>query len=232
MDNKVELLVKEYKKTKNKLLFDNIFRELIPLVRKKVKFVFERKRYPFSLYHQCKHCRVCDVEDRVICENCLKCECEKGTFNLRQANLCDYEDVENDLWLEIIRIIEHYDVTRNFNTYLYACVFDYRPSFLTKDFIKSIKHRSLTHVNEEGEEVERDIPDVRETNTVNHTLSMSEIFSVCKTDREREVLAKLLKNNEMSQEEIASEIGIGQQAVGKIISKLRTRLKNKSSEIN
>jgi len=221
-------LVKEYKQTKNKILLNKIYLELQSTIKQKAKFIFFQKWYPLNLYHPCKFCRSCDKlnnipksEHSLICKDCEICKCIKGFFNLNKNHLCDYEDVENDIWLEVIRTIENFDMTKDFNTYLFSNLWEFIPSFINKNFIKSLSNKSLTQSDEEGNETQMDIP---EEETQTKKIDLDTILNCCKTEQEREILRLLAKGSK--QEEIAEILELSSQYISKVIIRLRKRLKS------
>lgn len=221
-------LVKQYKEIKNKTILDKIYLELKSTIQQKAKFIYYAKFYPLNLYHPCKYCRNCDKlnnipreEHNTICKDCEICRCIKGWFNLRKDNLCDYEDVENDIWLEVLRVIENFDMTKNFNTYLFSCLWEFVPTFVTKDFIKSLSNKSLTQKDKEGNETEVDISEEKEE----PKLSLEDILKVAKTKREKELINLFLTDKKMTQEKAGKLLGITQQAISLIFNKLQKRLK-------
>jgi DNA-directed RNA polymerase specialized sigma subunit len=82
----------------------------------------------------------------------------------------------------------------------------------------------LTRADEEAEGVEIDIIDDK-TNDQLNKLTLEDIFAVCETEQEKEILSILLKDNEISQEEIAKQVGLSQQVISLIIQGLRKKLK-------
>jgi hypothetical protein len=233
----VELLVKQYKQTQDKATLDKIFEELKTLIHKKAKYIFERKYFPIALYHLCKSCRKCEqgndlVEEqkkKIYCEVCDDCTCVRGYFNLRQDNLCEYQDVENDLWLEILRIIKDYDITKDFSTYLISSIYEWRPSFLTKDFVDSLRNTSLTRTNEEGFEEEMDIADNDTQNQLFSRLTLREIASItCKFSHnktEHKIIHMLFRDNSLTQAEIAEQLCVSQQYISEVIKTLQNKFK-------
>lgn len=221
-------MVKEYKQTKNKLIMNKIYVELKSTIQQKAKFIYYEKFYPLNLYHPCKFCRNCDKLNNVpkrehitICKDCNICKCIKGFFNLRKDNLCEYEDIENDLWCEVLRVIENFDTTKDFNTYLFSCLWEFIPTFITKNFVKSLSNKSLTHQDEEGNETQIDIPEEQEETK----LSFEEILKECKTKREKELINLFLNDRTMTQEKAGEILGISQQAISLIFNKLQKKLK-------
>jgi len=235
IDIKVETLVKQYKKEQTQTILDQIFKELKSLIIKKSRYIYERKYFPIALYHLCKSCRNCEVgkelikeeKKKVYCELCKDCRCVKGYFNLKKNNLCDYQDVENDLWLEILRVIRDYDITKNFATYLISSIYEWRPAFLTKDFVTSLRNISLTKTNSEGSEEEMDFENDESENQIFSRLTMEEIRGVAKTKKEKELLSILLNQKGIDQKEIAKKLHSSRQTVSKIFKRLQLRLKNK-----
>ena len=220
-------LVKEYKQTKNKLIIDKIYLELKITIKQKAKFIYYHKWYPLNLYHPCKFCRNCKQlnnvpksEHNLICKECNKCKCIKGFFNLKKNNLCEYEDIENDIWLEILRTIENFDITKDFNVYLFSNLWEFIPTFITKNFVKSLLNKSLIQTDEEGNEtmIESEIESEPK-------ISIEEIFKVCKTEMERKICKLYLENPNLSQEELAEKLGTYKMNISRIINRLQKRLK-------
>jgi len=223
-------LVKEYKETKSKQIIDKIYVELKVIIKQKAKYIYYHKWYPLNLYHPCKYCRNCTKlnnvpksEHNIICKNCEVCKCIGGFFNLRDKGLCELEDVENDIWLEILRIIENFDITKDFNPYLFSCLWEFIPSFITKDFVKSISNKPLIQKDEEGNETEIDVSNEQEETKPKP--SIQEILKVCKTEMEKKVCELYLTNPNLSQEEIAEKLETYKMNISRIINKLRKRLK-------
>lgn len=229
MKNLTNLVIK-YRQDKDKKYLDEIYTELKNTIIQKAKFIYFHKYYPMNLYHKCKFCRNCDKlnnvpksEHNLICKGCEDCKCIKGYFNLKKENLCDYKDVENDIWLEILRVVDNFDTTKDFNVYVFSCLWDFIPSFITKDFVKSLSNKSLTYQNENGEDVDTDIPDKQEETIIK--FSLQEIMGVCKTKREKDLVELFMGRDKLTQEKIGKILGLSQQAISLILNKLQKRLK-------
>jgi RNA polymerase sigma factor (sigma-70 family) len=228
--DKLTKLVLEYQKTKSQITFKEILEMLNPVIKKKATYVFYGKWYPLNLYHPCKFCRVCTKlnntpksEHSLICKECKECKCVKGFFNLKKNNLCEYEDVEQDLLLTILQMIDKFvpEPNKEFNNYLYTTLWEWMPTFLTKDFVKSLSHKSLTQSDEEGNETQIDIPEEKEE----PKLSMEEILKVTTTKREKELINLFLNDKMMTQEKAGKTLGITQQAISLVFNKLQKKLK-------
>jgi len=187
-----EKLIKQYKQTKDKKTFDNIFILLKPVVITKAKYIYHKKFYPFSLYNRCYNCRQCKETNKLICENCEKCTCVKGTFNLKRNNLCEYSDIENDLYLDILRMIETYDINKNWNTYFYASLWNWQPTFLTKEFLHSLLNKPFYN-NEKNIDVRSD-DDNFQTEMVK---KFKKIHKQILTKREQQIFRILLQDNRL-----------------------------------
>ncbi len=217
------ILVRQYKQTKYKKTLEQIYDNLKPIVQKKAKFIYNKKYYPLSLYYKCKECKICKQTNKSICKKCDKCSCIKGTFNLRKDNLCDYLDVEHDIWIEVFRIIKNYKTEKDFDTYLFACLWEWIPSFINKNFIKSLLNKSLTYFNEEDEVNESDIGDNKTEINLDKKIDLEEILSNCKNAQEKEIIELLLK--EPNQSEVAKVLKVSPQYISLVLKKLQERIK-------
>jgi len=226
MDNYTEL-VREYKKTNSPALMNKIYQELNPLVQTKASFIFYRKYYPLSLYNLCYPCQKCDNKLESNCKTCKKCTCITGTFNLSKTGLCEVEDVENDLWIEILRIIKNYDVTKDFDTYLYSCIWNVIPSFLTMDFIKSLQHKSLDiplgDFKDYENEEDRTPTDCTSDSLLEKKFNLEVIFDSCKTEIEKNVLKAISAG--YNQREIAEQLKVTPAYISMLIKDVKERIK-------
>jgi RNA polymerase sigma factor (sigma-70 family) len=226
--DKLTTLILEYQKAKSQTIFKEILTILNPVIKKKATYIFFAKWYPLNLYHPCKFCRVCTKlnnmpknEHSLICKECEECKCEKGFFNLNKNHLCEYEDVEQDLLLIILQMIDKFIPEKEFNNYLYTTLWDWMPTFLTKDFVKSFSNKSLTQTDETGNEIQIDISEEIEESK----LSLEEILKVAQTKQEKKLINLFLNDKKMTQEIAGEIIGISQQAISLILNKLRKKLK-------
>jgi len=234
MSKKITNLVITYKQTKDKKILDEILEILNPIIQKKASYIYYKKWYPLNYFNKCKHCQHCKNKNRTICKECKKCICSKGYFNLKKNNLFELSDVKNDLVLKVLELIKQFDVTRDFYTFFGAVLFDWRPSFITQDFIKSFSHQRI--YNEiENNEIECNLEDKKESPSTS-SLTIEEIFKKCKTNIERQICKLSLDNPNITKEELAEKLGIYKMKVSRIMIGLRKRLKifiiNKKGKIN
>jgi RNA polymerase sigma factor (sigma-70 family) len=226
----LEKKVKEYKKEKSDILFREIYNLIKPRIQSRAKYVYEQEWYPKNLFHECKFCKNClklqDVEKevtKIICEDCEICKCVKGAFNLRNSHLCEYEDVEQDLWIEFTRIIEHYDCDREFKPYFDACTRYWRPSLLDADLVRGLYTQSLEFISEEDKEI--DVVDENTEEKIERDIDLEKILFNCETKIEKRIVKLLYKDPTLTQEEIAKKLKKSQQYISLVLKKLQKKFK-------
>jgi len=231
MENITEKVI-EYKKTSNKKLLEDILKLLQITIKDKTDFIFFKKWYPYNMYIKCKYCQKCkfnDIEElkkRKICEECRDCICDRGYFNLKINNLCDREDVEQELILEIMRLIINFDIKYGeFNSYLFSSLWNWCPNFITLDFVENIKHHSLYKQNEENEEIILNKEDEISQKEIRANLYVEDIFNECKTENEKKICELLLYNPQLTTRELGKKMGMTHQYISLIFKELRKRLK-------
>jgi RNA polymerase sigma factor (sigma-70 family) len=224
MSTKITDLAINYKQTKNQKILEKLLFTLEPLIQKKASYIYNRKWYPLNYFYKCKYCQHCKNTNKKICKECNKCLCDKGYFNLKKNNLCEFDDVKNDLILKVLELIEQYDITKDFYSFFGGILFEWRPSFITQDFIKSISHAKI-YEEIEGEEIESNLEDKKE-NIIHTNLTLDAIFKECKTEREKKVINLFLNDKRMTQEKAGKILGVSHQAISLILNKLQKRLKN------
>lgn len=188
--------VLEYKKTKDRNLLNNLFITLQPMIKKKSEYVFYHKKF-----------------------NC-------GNYSIR---LCDTKKVELDdiiqeLNLEILRLIEDYDITRPFKNYFFATLWDWRPAFIrTGNFGKEINMVISENMLATDENVNflDNMADPNSIQVQDDTPIFQKFTDL--TEEEKKVMNLLMKNNKMNQSQIAKIIGVTQPRVSQIIKKLKDK---------
>jgi RNA polymerase sigma factor (sigma-70 family) len=218
---KVESLIKEYKQIKDKKILDQIYLSLNPVIKNKARYIFEKKYYPLSLYYRCYNCLQCKKQKSEQCQECTLCSCVKGTFNLKKRHLCSQEDIENDLWIDVLRMIETYDMSKKWDNYFYASLWNWQPTFLTKNFIKSLLDESLEESNdvEKIEESTQRIVKIEADNLI-------EIAKGILSEDEMKILYILLLPKKLTHLQIAKKLNVSQQTVSLKLAKIRKKLKN------
>jgi len=207
--NNITSLIIEYKQTHLSKILDDIFKELNPIIEKKSKYIYFQKYFPISLYNKCSECLNCKEHK---CNICHKCTCKKGTFNLHRNNLCDYEDVKQDLSMEILKLIEKFDIKRDFDTYFYATLWNWKPSFLNKDFIKTLISESI--------ENQPELIDKKKLCDFN----IEELITKLKNKIDRQIIYNLLKDNKLSQIALANKLGLTKSQIDYRIKKIKNKI--------
>ena len=216
MENVTSLIIK-YKENKSSKILDVIFKKLHLMLEKKIKFIYYKQYFPLSLYHKCSHCRNCEVKD---CRECNICTCIKGTFNLYEQNLCELDDVRHDLIIETMRMIENFDITKDFNTYFIATLWNFKPSFLTRDMVNTMVNKSLYSKNENGKEddyIDKSHDKVSE-------FDINSLLESLSNETERKIVHMLLHDNKIEKKIIAEKLGLSVRRVNQLMSKIKNKI--------
>jgi len=199
MNNLTELVI-NYQKTKNKNVLEEIFKLLQKIIKEKSKYIFYVHTFKYG-------------------------ESKFKLVDLKSIELCD---IEQELYLDTLKMINRYNPKKPFENYLFAYLWKWTPRFITTiKFLKSLKTQSIYQINEEGEE--ENIIDNFEVNeprgNIESNLIIEDIFNQCKNEKEKNICQLLMCNPTMSQEEIGKEMGMTSQNISLILNKLRKRLK-------
>ena len=179
-------LVKEYKQTKSEKIFNKIYEKLKPFIREKSKYLYVTKFFQIG----------------------------KRYYSVSDSSY-QREDIEQDLMLEILKMIKKYDGIRDFNTYLISSLWKYKPSFVNREFINCLGQDQISE-HEESEKVAYEIE---------NNFFAEDILSFCKSENEKKVMFAYLSDTSLSQLEIARKIGVSQQYISLILLGLQKKLK-------
>jgi len=126
MKTQLHQLVKEYKKTNNQKFLNEIVILLTPIIKSKARFIYHKKWFNVNRdSHNPKY------------------------INLKQSGKTTIEDVEQELWLTLIRIIKEYNSKKSFEAYLGISLNNWRPSFLNSSFTNSTNEYALVDYDQE-----------------------------------------------------------------------------------
>jgi RNA polymerase sigma factor (sigma-70 family) len=146
-------------------------------------------------------------------------------FKLVDIKQVEFKDVIQELNLETLRIINDYDITQSFETYFYASIWDWKPDFINADFFNNLNTQSIYQETIEGEEED-----------ITEKISSSEEIKIefkCKlTDLEQEVWELKKGNLNLSQEEIAEELGVSQKTVSNVIASIKKKIQKHRYRFN
>jgi DNA-directed RNA polymerase specialized sigma subunit len=98
------------------------------------------------------------------------------------------------------------------------------PSFITKNFVKSLLNKPLTKIDEEGNETEMEIAD-EPKEKLESKISTEEIMAICKDDFEKEILKIILKHKKINRTKIAKQLGVTPQYISLTLKGLRKKVK-------
>ena len=115
-------------------------------------------------------------------------------------------------------------LTQDTGLYVFSCLWEFIPTFITKNFVKSLLNKPLTKIDDEGNETELEISnEPKEKSKLN--ISIEEIFSICVNEFEKKILKLILKNKKVNRTKIAKELGVSPQYISLKLKDLRKRLK-------
>lgn len=187
-NNNLEKLVKNYKRKKDIYILDQIFKNLNNILNEKASYIFYKQTF----------------------------------FGKEEIKLCDtkqieLDDVKQELYLEVLRIINEYNIRLPFENYLYSNLKLWKPKFINADFLKNFKTQSIYQTNDEGEE-----ENLADNMSSPEPLNIE--FNTPLTEKEQEIWELLQGDLHLSQEEIAEELSISQKSVSNLISSIKKKL--------
>ncbi len=107
----IDKLAIQYKKTGDSKIRNQLFEEVLPIIKEKSKYVYWYKSY--KLYD--KICRV------------------KHLYNVTE------EDIFQDLALDVLTWMENYSGRGSFKTYMFSSLWNWRPRYINKETYMNIK---------------------------------------------------------------------------------------------
>jgi len=191
--NELDQLVIKYKKNKNRDNLGQILKILENEIKKKAKYVFYVQTFNINNYK----------------------------FKLVDIKKVELNDIIQELNLEIIEWINNFKPEAPFSHFLNQCLESnkWRPKFINADFIKDLHTESIykTIENDEGEE---------EVNVADNIPIQEEVkieFYPELIKEEQEVWELMQGNLNLSQQEIADEIGVSKMTICRIIARIREK---------
>ena len=210
MNNELDKLAKEYIETKDKTILVKIFKLLKHILKQKASFVFYQKTF-----HEGKitgHIKSLDGKKIPVYEH---------NFRLVDTKQTELEDVEQELAIEVIRILKKYKPTESFETYLFAAIWNWTPKFARKNkFFNYLKFNTMNVIDDTGKEKSLidDIPQEISAYEENFVDMFENL-----TENEIKIINLFQENGNIKQPEIARIIGITQQGVSFILKNLRKK---------
>ena len=212
---KINELAIQYKNTNDRIILNEIFKLLYDSIQEKTKYIFYKHDFVKNRYQ---------IKIWNSSQKKYKSEKRVNTFKLCNSKKIEISDVEQELKLEILRIIRDYDVKLPFENYLNSSLINWRPSFIRKknfmEVLSTINESEL--INEEEEESPlNNLMSVDAQYPEEHTDILSQFGNLTKKEK---ILIQLISSHpEKNQTELAEIIGVTQQR----IAQMKQILKNK-----
>jgi len=210
MNPELDRLAKEYIETKDKTILVKIFKLLKHILKQKASFVYYQKTF-----HEGKltgHIKALDGKKTPVYEH---------NFRLVDTKQTELEDVEQELAIEVIRILKKYKPTESFETYLFAAIWNWTPKFARKNkFFNYLKFNSMNVVDDTGKEKSLidDIPQEKSVADENFTDMFENL-----NENEIKIINLFQENGNIKQTEIARIIGVTKQRVKQILQGLKKK---------
>ncbi|HEY0088654.1 MAG TPA: sigma factor [Candidatus Lokiarchaeia archaeon] len=135
----------------------------------------------------------------------------------------ELEDVKQDVCLEIMRLINNFDITKSFNTYLISSLYKYQPHFVNKAFINELVGVSLDHIEEDiGEFVKSNTS----ANSVFADLAVEDILNQFENSIDKNIVKSYLENPNITESELGAKYKVTQQYISLRLGEIRKILKN------
>jgi len=193
MNNNINQLIKDYKQTGKKELMDQIYNILNPILQEKASYIYYRKVYKKN--------------DKYI--------------NLKETNMVEHSekssDILQELWIEVMKIIQKYDPSKPFMNYFYSTLWRWRPSFIDENFLfqnsivlesSLITEENLNPLDNLQKVSSKIDPEFEELN-----------------EKENEIIKVIFCNPSIKQEELAKKFNLSQTSISNIMIEIRRKLK-------
>jgi len=190
-------LVKMYKVTKDKNLIEQIFIILKKVIDKKADYTYYQRWFKVG---------------------------KKKYIKLSETNQTTLDDVKQELYMDILKLIDTYKVDKEFDTYLFSSLWFWRPAFVNKEFMNQLTNISMYAENDKGEE--RNLLDnFAICHEFDKQIDIDTIFDNL-TEQERNILNMLIASPDLNYTQIAETIGVSSSRISQIMENLRNKVKN------
>jgi len=188
-------MVREYKQSNSSQILDSIFIQIQPILKKKAQYIYYHKKFKGNKY----------------------------SFTIAQTKKLDYEDVLQELNMEILRIVQEYNPKKEFEPYFFATLWNWRPQFLKQgNFLQWL---GTTNESEMGEdEGENLLEQLAIASPILEPANLMDFFEDL-TEEEKSFLNLCIKNKDKNQSQLSEIIGVTQPRVSQIVANLRKKLK-------
>jgi len=194
MKSELTKLIIRYKKNKDKLLLESIYKKVAKILYKKAQFIFYRKFFKI-----------------------------KGRqFTIKNLGIFDFDDILQELNVELLNIIEKYNITKPFENYFYSVLWNWKPAFMNKrDFWQNLEN-VCGDINDNEQNFSKLLAVYPKK--MSDQLNIENMFQKL-SDDEKNVLKLLQKNPRLNQSQVADKLGVTQQRISQIYNDLKIKYK-------
>jgi RNA polymerase sigma factor (sigma-70 family) len=226
----IEQKIKEYRKTKNREILNEIVKLLSSIVIEKAMYIYYKR--PFYVYIKGDIIKYEIPDVRKLIKK-FKDDKEEQKhfikFKLSQIQSIDYEDVEQSLWVIVIKMIENYKLDKPFKNYFLSTIWNWTPSFINSNLIRELANVSINNSMDLQENEGEDLSYEEILEDKNNNQEEIELFNTLKeklTNEEFKV-CKLLYDG-YSLREIAKKLKCSAENVRLIKEKIKNKLDKNS----
>lgn len=190
-------LVRKYKQTKSKKLLNQIFILVEKDIKKKATYIFYQQKFRIN----------------------------KQLTKLSQTNKIELEDIEQELRLEVLKLIEKYNARKPFENYFYSTLQYWFPEFIRiNNKRENFGIQTESELINEGEEVT--IFDNLTTEPIRpkEELNLDKMFKNL-TKQEKKLLNLMIKFPQFNQSELANRLGVTQQYISELLIEIKKKYK-------
>jgi len=210
METKLTSLAKEYKKTKSDKVLNDIFKELEEPLRKKANFVYYSQRFVKSKF---------STNDININTKKREFKNKVKTFKLKDVRGIEIEDIQQELYLQVLLLLKNYNTKSPFDNYLFGTLKKWRPSFLRENnFIKD-----LDTIREDKLFNEDDCGGINILGKSEESAIEILDFFEPLTDEEEKYIQLKIKNPNLKKSEIEKRLGITPTNLNKLIKNIKNK---------
>jgi len=226
----VEQKIKEYRKTKNREILNEIVKLLSSIVIEKAKYIYYKKPFYAYIKGDIIKYEIPDIRKLIKkFENNREEQKHFIKFKLSQIQSIDYEDVEQSLWVIIIKMIENYKLNKPFKNYFLATIWNWTPSFINSNLIRELSNVSTNNSIDLQENEGEDLTYEEILEDKNNNQEEIELFNTLReklTDEEFKVCKMLY--DDYSLREIAKKLKCSAENIRLIKEKIKTKLDKNS----
>jgi len=215
--DKLTQLAKQYKKTKDKNICQQIFNLLDNAIKQKASYVFYKQKF-IKDRNKVYEMEIFNRESKSFQKKLVP-----SCFRLCDTKKLELEDVAQELNLKILELLNNYNVKKPFRNYLFYTLKRWRPSCIRDiNFIRELNmtHESdLSHRN--GKKITLDMLAVSNPEEV---VEVDDLFDNM-TEFEKKVVNLKLEYPTKNQSQLAKMLGVRQQKLSEILADLKKKCK-------